>query len=155
MKIKFLNLVAVCAAILMMSAFADAQQKRCTEDGSIKRVTKASSGKFETVTFEILNRNPTYEVTTAKPPFSMYGSERRLRIAGPNYKSIVIRDIAWMCRIAEDLKGTTVNIKAVKSVEQFEGQVEYIIGYAKRGSFVGESITKTKKGSLVVLKFRN
>lgn len=153
MKSKTFRLVALCAAILTMSTFA-AAQKKCTEDGTIKRVTKASSGKYETVTFEMLIKDPTFEVSTAKPPFSIYGSEKRLKIAGPYYKSIIIRGINWECTIGEDLKGRTSNIKAVKSVEQFEGQVEYIIGYAKKGSYVGEKLTKTKKGSLLALKFK-
>lgn len=153
MKTKTFRLVALCAAILTMSTFA-AAQKRCTEDGSIKKVTKASSGKYETVTFEMLIKEPTYEVTTAKPPFSMYGSEKRLKIAGPYYKSVVIRGINWECTIGEEFGAKTSNIKAVKSVEQFEGQVEYIVGYSKKGSYAGEKLTKTKKGSLLVLKFK-
>lgn len=136
----------------MLSGLAAAQ--KCTEDGTIKRVTKASSGKYETVRFEMLIKEPTFEVTNAKPPFSMYGSEKRLRIKGTYFKSIVIRGINWTCKIVENFTAATSNIKAIKSVEQFEGQVEYIIGYAKKGSYAGESITKTKKGSIVVLKFK-
>ena len=153
MKNRLFHIIVACAAIFTLSTFA-AAQKKCTEDGSIKRVTKATSGKYETVTFEMLVKDPTYEVTTEKPPFSMYASDKPLKITGPYYKSVVIRGIVWECRIGEDLKAKTSNIKAVKSVEQFEGQVNYIIGYRKKGSYVGESVTKTKKGSLLVLKFK-
>jgi hypothetical protein len=152
MKTKTFRLVALFTAILTLSTFAAAQ--KCTEDGTIKRVTKASSGKYETVTFEMLIKKPDFGVTNAHPPFSEYGSEKRLRIKGTYFKSIVLRGINWTCTIAESFAAKTSNIQAVKSVEQFEGQVEYIIGYAKKGTYVGETVTKTKKGSILVLRFK-
>ena len=152
MKIKLLSVTACLAAILTFAGFASAQ--KCTENGSIKRVSKASAGKYETVTFEVLSKDPNFEITTARPPFSEYGSEKTLRIRGTYFKSIVFRGINWTCKIAESFSAKTANIKAVKSIEQFEGQVEYIIGYAKKGSYVGKTATSTKRGKLIVLKFR-
>jgi len=153
MKSKTLFLVAAFAAMVIFSGLAAAQAK-CTEAGTIKSVTKASSGNFETVTFDTLIREPDLKVSNARPPFSQYGSEKRLKIRGNYFKSIVLRGINWECKISEAFAAKTSNVKAVKSVEQFEGQVEYIIGYNKRGSYVGHSVAKTKKGSRVTLKFR-
>lgn len=152
MKIKLLSFTACVAAILLFSGLASAQ--KCTENGSIKRVSKASSGKYETVTFEILSKSPNFEVTNANPPFSEYGSEKTLRIRGTYFKSVVFRDINWTCKITESLSAKTSNIKAVKNIEQFEGQAEYIIGYAKKGSYVGQTATRTKRGKLIILKFK-
>lgn len=154
MKIRPFALLAAIAAVLMFSAASQAQSNRCHEDGSIKRVTKASSGNFETVTFEVLIKKPDFAVKNARPPFQEYGSEQRLRINGPYYKSIVLRGINWECTIGERFAAKTSNIKAVKSIEQFEGQVEYIVGYAKKGSFVGQTTTRTRSGSLITLKFK-
>ena len=154
MKIRPFALLVAFAAVMMFSSISPAQAIKCVEDGVIKRVTKAAAGNFETVTFEILIKKPDFKVTNAKPPFQEYGSEQRVRITGPYYKSIVLRGINWECTIGERFAAKTSNIKAVKSIEQFEGQVEYIIGYAKKGSYVSQSVTRTKKGSLVVLKFR-
>lgn len=152
MKNKILTVAALFIAFLALTNSAVAQ--KCTEDGSIKRVSKASAGKYETVTFEVLSKEPTFEVTTARPPFSEYGSEKTLRIRGSYFKSIVFRGIYWECKITESLSAKTANIKAVKSIEQFEGQAEYIIGFAKKGSYVGQTSTPTKRGKLIVLKFK-
>ena len=153
MKIKTTIFVAAFAAIMVLSGLTAAQIK-CTEAGTIRSVTKASSGNFETVTFDVMNKKPDFKVSKARPPFSQYGSEERLRIRGNYFQSIVFRGINWECKITEALSAKTNNIKAVRSIEQFEGQVEYIIGYNKRGSYVGQSVTRTRKGSRVTLKFK-
>jgi hypothetical protein len=153
MKNKTLIFAAAFAVVLTLAGLTSAQNK-CTEAGSIRSVSKASSGNFETVTFDVMIKKPDFKVTRARPPFSEYGSEKRLRIRGRYFQSIVFRGINWECKIAEALSASTSNIKAVKSIEQFEGQVEYIIGYDKRGSYVGQSVTRTRKGSRVTLKFR-
>lgn len=152
MKIKLLSFTTCIAAMLLFAGLASAQ--KCTENGSIKRVSKASAGKYETVTFEVLSKSPNFEVTTARPPFSEYGSEKTLRIRGTYYKSVVFRDINWTCKITESLSAKTSNIKAVKNIEQFEGQAEYIIGYAKKGSYVGQTSKRTKRGKYIILKFK-
>ena len=154
MKNKIFILAAVFAATFAFSTVTFAQQQRCTEDGSIKRVTKSVSGNFELVTFEVLSTDPAYKVTTAKVPFSEYGSEKPLHIKGPYYKSIVLTGINWTCKISEKLSAATTTITAVKSVEQFEGQVEYIIGYKTKGKFVSSYKTGTGNSRKVVLKFK-
>lgn len=153
MKSKTLIFTTAFAAVLAFAGLTSAQIK-CTETGTIRSVSKASSGNFETVTFDVMIKDPDFKVSKARPPFSQYGSEKRLRIRGNYHQSIVFRGINWECKIAEALSAKTSNIKAVKNIEQFEGQVEYIIGYDKRGSYVGRSVVRTRKGSRVTLKFR-
>jgi len=84
----------------------------------------------------------------------MYGSEKILRIKGNFFKSIVFRDVAWMCEIAENFSAPTSTIMAVKKIEQFEGQVEYVIGYRTRSKFVSSYVTGTGSSRKVVLKFK-
>ena len=155
MKNKFFILAAVFAAIFALSTASSAQKlQNCSEDGSIKRVTKSVSGNFELVTFEVLSADPAYKVTNSRPPYSMYGSEKPLYIKGPFYKSIVFTGVNWTCKIRENLSASTKTITAVKSVEQFEGQVEYIIGYKTKGKFVSSYKTGTGSSRKVVLKFK-
>ncbi len=146
--------MAAIAAVMTFANISPSQSHRCHEDGVIRSVTKARSGNFETVTFDVLIKKPDYTVSDAKPPFQEYGSEKRLRITGPHYKSIVFRGINWECTIGERFAAKTSNIKAVKSIEQFEGQVEYIVGYAKRSSYIGVTSTRIPRGRRIVLKFK-
>jgi len=151
-KIKLIVSASFCALLLLASgSFA---QETCTEAGSILSVTKARSGKTETVTFEVNSTSPDYEVKTEKPPFQDYGGEKTLHIKGPYYKSVYFKSVSWMCDIAEKLKASTSNIAAVRNIEQFEGYVDYVIGYKKRGSYVGT--TKTTEGgrTRIVVKFK-
>lgn len=117
------------------------------------RVTKSRSGNFELVTFELKANDPNYEVTNAKPPFQMYGSERILRIKGKAFKSIVFRDVAWQCKIRENFSAATSTVMGIKNVEQFEGQVEYVIGYSAKAKFVSSYVYGIGS-SKVVLKFK-
>lgn len=153
MKNKLFIMAAVCAAILAFSGIASAQMANCSEPGSILRVTKSRAGRFELVTFEVKANDPNYEVTNAKPPFQMYGDEKILRIKGKAFKSIVFRGINWTCNIRENFRAATTTIMAVKNIEQFEGQVEYIIGYSNKSKFVGASASGVGS-TKVVLKFR-
>lgn len=140
--------------MILFAIVTPAQTKRCSEAGSIRRVAKSAAGNFETVTFDVLIKKPDYTVSTDKPPFQEYGSEKRLRIAGPYYKSIVFRGINWECTIGESFGAKTSNIKAVKSIEQFEGQVEYVIGYRSHSSYMGVTATSIPRGRRITIKFR-
>jgi hypothetical protein len=152
-KNKFLIAIALCAVVFAFSSVAMAQMPNCNEPGSIMRVTKSRSGKFELVTFELKANDPNYEVKNAKPPFQMYGDEKTVRIKGNAFKSIVFRDVAWQCKIRENFSAKTTTVQGIKNIEQFEGQVEYIIGYSNRSKFVSSYVYGVGS-SKVVLKFK-
>jgi hypothetical protein len=152
-KNKFLVTLAACAVIFVFSGLAIAQMPYCSEPGSIKRVTKSRSGNFELVTFEVIANDPNYEVKDAKPPFYDYSGEKKLRIKGNVFKSIVLRGINWTCRIRENFSAPTSTIMGIKNVEQFEGQVEYVIGYRDKSKFVSSYVYGVGS-SKVVLKFK-
>lgn len=141
-------------ALLLALAFTGHAQGNCKEDGSIRSVTKARDANFETVTFDVQSASPDYEVKTEKPPFQEYGSEKTIRIKGPHYKSVYFKSVMWTCNIVERTKAATTNVAAVRNIEQFEGYVNYIIGYKKKGSYVGTTKTTTGNRTKIVVKFR-
>lgn len=153
MKNKFFFILAACVMLFIFSGLTFAQEK-CTEENSVKRVSKSRSGNFEYVTFDVGADAPEYSVTNAKRPFQMYGDEKILRIKGNFFKSIVFRGVYWTCVIGQNLKAATSQIMDVKNIEQFEGQVEYIIGYRAKSKYVGVSMTGTGSNRHVVLKFK-
>lgn len=153
MKKKLLILVSIFA-ILLTAAIVGVAQERCSEVGSILSVVRGKSGKYETVTFTVNSTEPDYEVRTARPPFQEYGSEDILRIRGPYYKSVFFKGVMWTCSILENFRTKTTNIGAPRNIEQFEGHVEYIVGYRRKGSYVGTTKTVSKGKTKIVVKFR-
>jgi hypothetical protein len=157
-KTKFVKnkLVVISSvfALMLGLALSCVAQANCKEDGSIRSVTKARMGNFETVTFDVNSATPDYEVKTEKPPFQQYGSEKTLRIKGPYYKSVYFKSVAWTCNIVEKVKASTSNIAAVKNIEQFEGYIDYIIGYKKKGSYISTTKSTVGKRTKIVVKFK-
>lgn len=154
MKNKLLILTSA-AAILLVSSLAATAQDRCKEPGSIRSVTKARAGNYETVTFEIVgNKLPdSIEVENAKAPITNYGGDN-LHMKGPYFKQVNIHMVDWMCNIRENVGARTSTITGVKQTEQFEGYVGYAIGYTKKAKYVGFTKTTGPKISKVVVKFR-
>ena len=129
-------------------------QGRCKGDGSIRSVTKAHKGNFDTVTFDVQSASPDYEVRTEKPPFQEYGEGKTIRIAGKYYKSVYFKSVSRMCTIPEKVKASTSNIAGVRNIEQFEGYVNYIIGYRKRGSYAGTTAITSGDHTKIIVKFK-
>ena len=154
MKNRRFTILTAFAAVLLFAGISQAQLQRCTEAGSIKQVTKTRSGSHELVTFDVLTATPDYTVRNAKPPFSEYGEDKHIKIKGKAFKSIVFKGVNWTCKIGENFSTATSTVTAVKSIEQFEGQVEYIIGYSSRSKFVGTAITGKGNSRKITLKFR-
>lgn len=140
----------------IFAAFASVSLgQRCTEDGSIRSVTKARVGNFETVTFLINADSADYEVTNAKRPFYEYGEEEKpLRISGKYFKTINFKSVFWTCKISESLRAATTTIMDVKNIEQFEGYVVYAIGYRTKLKYVSTTETKVGRRLKVVMKFK-
>lgn len=148
-----LSLLAACGSFVL-SAGGYAQEPRCTEQGSVRSVTKARSGSFETVTFEIVGGLPqSIEVTNAKPPIENYAGDD-LHMEGPYFKNVSLHMVAWNCRIRDHFAAPTTTITGFRNTERFEGYVIYVIGYASRKKYVGFTKLPGKKISKVVVKFR-
>ena len=152
MKNKLVVILAACAAIFAFSTITFAQGK-CKEPGSIKSVIKARSGKFETVTFEVVTPGPDYKETNVKPPFEDYGGEH-VNIAGKYFKEVRFTGVNWTCKIVENFSVATSTVKGIKSTEQFEGYVTYIVGYTNKSKYVGKSSSTSGHLQKIVLKFK-
>jgi hypothetical protein len=148
-------LFSACAVLVVSTVFASAQLKRCTEPGSIRSVTTARSGNFETVTFEFNGNSlpQNIEVTNEKPPIENYTGDN-LHMRGKAFKGIHMHMVNWMCNIAENFKAKTSTIKDVKNSEQFEGYVTYVIGYTPKSKYVGKTEITGPKRSRIIIKFK-
>ncbi len=152
MKNKLLILSSVCVMVLGLSTISLAQ--KCTEDGAIRRVTKARTGNFETVTFEVNSTGPNYQISTAHPPFKYSEGDRLLHIRGKSFKEIQFKSVFWTCKIAENFSAHTAQIIDVKQTDQFEGYVSYVIGYRTKSKYVGVSKSTDGGKTKVVIKFK-
>ena len=155
MKNKLTILAAVACGIVVLASAASAQQQRCTEAGSIRSITKARSGNFETVTFEFVGNGlpEKAEVRDVKPPIENYGGDN-LHMKGRVFKSVFFAMVAWTCDIRENFKAKTSTIRDIKQTEQFEGYVSYAIGYTAKSKYVGKSVVHGKRTTKFIVKFR-
>ena len=146
------------STFMLTVAFAQplsAQLKRCTEAGSVRSVTTAISGNFETVTFEFNGKHlpQNIEVTNEKAPIENYGGDN-LHMKGKAFKGIHMNMVNWTCNIAENFKAKTTTIRDVKNSEQFEGYVTYVIGYTPKSKYVGKTEVMGPTRSKVIIKFK-
>lgn len=154
LKKKLIILSSMCACMLALATLSLAQE-RCTEDGSIRSVTKARSGNYETVTFEFNGKGlpQNINVTNEKPPIEDYGGEN-LHMKGKYFKGIHMNMVMWTCTIRENFGAKTTTIKDVKNSEQFEGYVTYVIGYTSKSKYVGKTEIIGAKRSKIIIKFK-
>lgn len=153
MRLKLRLAAAAFSLILMPTAAAMAAP--CTEPGSIKRVSKTSAGNFEYIVFEYVRPPlPTYTVLSATRPFAMDGSGDSVSVSGNYFKTVRFQGVVWTCTIVENLSGKTTAIRAVKSLGQFEGTVEYVIGYRRRSQYVSTYFLDVGKVRKIFVKFR-
>lgn len=155
MKKNLFILTSVCAVLAACACLASAQQKRCTENGSIRSVTTARSAGFETVTFEFNGNSlpQKIEVTNEKPPIENYSGDN-LHMKGTAFKGVHMSMVNWTCNIAENFRARTTTIKDVKNSEQFEGYVTYVIGYSPKSKYVGKTEVRGPHRSKVIIKFK-
>jgi hypothetical protein len=153
MKRRFFPALAVIGVLLIFAG--SAYSAPCTDPGSIRRVVKTRNGAYEYVVFDVfLPPNPTYTVTTAHPPFVQDGSGEPVTVTGPNYKSVRFTGVNWMCTIGENFSVPTTTIKQIKSLGQFEGIVEYVIGYKKASKYAGNYFYDVGSIRKVVVRFK-
>ncbi|MFM9905939.1 MAG: hypothetical protein ACKVQJ_15360 [Pyrinomonadaceae bacterium] len=153
MKNKLAIIVAACASILAFSTLSLAQQQKCSEPGSIKRIIKARAGNFETVTFEVVPPSPDFKITNAHRPFENYGGDP-VHIKGKYFKEVRFTGVNWTCKISENFSAATTTVTGVAQTEQFEGYVTYIVGYRTKSKYIGQSSTTSGGIRRIVLKFK-
>jgi len=153
MKKDLLFVLTVCSAMFLLSAFATATP--CNEAGSMRRVYKQTSGKYEYVVFELIRpAKPEFEVRTEHPPFYEDGPGDPVKVKGKFFKEVDFRGVVWTCDIRENLSLRTTAIVDVKKSGQFEGYITYVIGYLKRGQYVSSYVRNEGKYRRYYIKLK-
>jgi hypothetical protein len=122
-----MKLILTFVAILFAT---ESYSQACSEPNSLVSVRKRKSGRTEYVIFTM--KNPVTATTTtsnATPPFHADGSGNIVNVRGCRYKKVKFESIEWTCKVRELFSGATYLVRQVKSLGQFEGQIEYVIGY--------------------------
>ena len=154
MQKKLLTILSACIFLLTVSAFTFGQGP-CKEAGSIRSVTKARAGNFETVTF-LFNGHKlpqNIDVSNETPPITNYGGDN-LHMKGKAFKGVHMNLLPWTCKIRENFGVATTTIRDIKNTEQFEGYVSYVIGYTRASKYVGKTTSTTGKNAKIVIKFK-
>jgi hypothetical protein len=149
---KVSGLVAFC---VFMAASAAAQAAYCTAPHSIKRVKNTYPvGHYEYVVFDIVaSPNRPYSVSTGKRPFIADPSGLPVSVKGAKFKKIRFADVFWTCSIRHALALPKTAIKDVKRLGQFEGVVEYVVGYRKASRYISTYAYPAGSNWKVVMKF--
>jgi len=127
----------------------------CTDPGSIKKVSKTRSGSFEYVVFDYIKPpDPTYSVDTAHRPFAQDGSGDPVFVKGNRFKGVTFRSAVWTCTIQTNFSSHTTEIRDIKSVGQFEGDISYVIGYKKKANYISNYFYDVGSIRKIVVKFR-
>src|ERR1041385_1280174 len=147
------KLLTICGLLTLLASMLVANP--CTEPGSMRRVVKTNSGKFEYVIFEFNKpANPQLSLMTERPPFEQDGSGDPVSVKGNFFKVATFNGVVWTCDIREDLSARTTAIRDVKSIGQFEGTVSYAVGYGKRNQFVSGYWNNAGRYRRYYVKFR-
>lgn len=120
------------SVLILLSLFISMESfsQYCSEANSLVSVRKRKAGSTEYVIFNLKNpATTTSEVTDATPPFTADGSGNTVNVTGCKFKRVKFSSITWTCQTRLNLSSSTSLIRQVKRLGQFEGQIEYIIGY--------------------------
>ena len=140
---------------LLLFTAANAYPEPCTEAGSIRRVTKTTSGNFEYVMVEFNKpASPTLNVRTEHPPFYTDGAGDPVSVKGKYFRVVTFHGVMWTCDIHESLGSKTVAIIDVKNIGQFEGDVAYAVGFRKKDSYVSRYVQDAGKYKRFYFKFK-
>ncbi len=115
----------VIAILLCTEIFA----QNCNESNALLSVRKRKTEHTEYVIFTLQNPvTATHTISAATPPFTQDPSGQTIHVSGCRYKKVSFRDIVWTCKVNEII-GNTYLVRQVKNIGQFEGHIDYVIGY--------------------------
>lgn len=151
---RFDTTLPVAAAIIILGV-GGAQATDCIAPHSIRQVRNGRGPWTEFVRFDI-NGSPNrpFQVTPTRPPFVADPSGRPIRVSGDKFRRISFKNVDWTCTIRERLSLPRLAIKDVKRPRQFEGVVDYIVGYSAASNYVGARAYPYRSNWRVVLRFR-
>lgn len=127
----------------------------CVEPGSIVSVSNSAYGGYEYVNFKFKNPSiPSFTTTNVLPPFVEDPSGNPITVAGKHWTQVQFRNVNWLCSIQKSFSLPKPAIKAVKSTEQYEGQVTYVIGRGAASHYISTKIIDLGGYKVVRVKFR-
>ena len=152
---RFITTLPV-AAIVFIVTVSRADAADCIAPHSIRQVRNGSGPWMEFVRFDI-NGSPNrpFQVTQTRPPFVADPSGRPVRVSGDKFKKITFKTVYWTCTIGERFSLPRRAVKDVKRLRQFEGVVEYVVGYNAASVYAGARVYPFRSNWRVVLRFRN
>jgi hypothetical protein len=145
-------LKSLATALFLLSAAA-AQAANCNTPNSLVSYRNFSSGGFEFVEFKFKNpANPNYTVSAATPPFSNT-ADNVITVAGAKYTKIIFSSLDWMCTVKRFITTPKPAVKDVKLIDQFEGQLEFVIGRSATSHYYSTTTINAGAYKLVRVKF--
>jgi hypothetical protein len=156
-------MTALCLGMLLLLSNVGFSQSfvnsTCNAAGSILSVKNTTSGKYEYVTFRVkkpLQANYGYSITTVSgSTFVEDPSGDTITVTGSRFKKIRFRGVYWTCQINEILSLPKFIIKDIKRIKQYEGIVEYVVGYRNPpAKFLGSYSVNSSTVRSVVMVFR-
>lgn len=142
----------LCIALFLATTTAS-QATNCNAPNSIISYRTYMAGRFEYVVFTFKNPStPDFTTTAASPPFSDT-SDRVIPVRGAKFTKIVFRGVNWMCSVQR--LGTIPKpvIKDVKLVDQFEGQLEFVVGRTATSHYYSTKAMNVGPYTYVKIKF--
>ena len=120
----------VVLSFLFILLGAELFAQNCNEANSLLSVKKRKAGRTEYVIFSLKNPvTATIKMSDAKRPFYQEASGAPIKISGCKFKKITFTSIGWQCKVQENFSSSTYLIRQVRIVEQFEGIINYVVGY--------------------------
>jgi hypothetical protein len=152
---KFWSTIATAGFVSLFAA-SQAAAAPCTEANSIAKVrNRAPAGPYEYVIFDFIKppNLPNIAVTTVHPPFGGEAGDPVI-IAGKKFKQVQFHIVVWTCSIKESFNLPRTAIKGIKSTEQFEGYISYVIGIRKASKFAGSYSYDAGAVTKIVIRVR-
>lgn len=148
---RYLPILLAAAALF---ANAGAFAAPCHSAHSIASVHNHSGRFIDTVRFDL--NGPSlrpYSVKVAHPPFIADPSGETIHVDGSKFRTITFTNVVWTCTIHEHLILPGRAVRDIKKLGQFEGVVEYAIGYGRHARYLGAYAYKPGSHWRVVLRF--
>ena len=152
-----MNRYSVAVTFALFFGFtAMAEADPCVEANSIARVRNRTNAPYEYLVFNFIKPPtvPSYSVATATPPFIQDGSGLPVTVTGDRFKRVRFEGVVWTCSIEEIFVVPRQAIKDVKSTGQFEGIIEYVVGYGGASRYLDTYTYDAGAVRKIVLRFQ-
>jgi hypothetical protein len=155
MKTVFKYFLLIVFVIIQFEGIKlNAQQ--CVDPNSLLKYKNSRIGPNEYVIF--IFKRPTsftYSVNTCTPPFISAQSGEPVTVAGDKFKKINFSNVVWMCQSVNNISlYSGGKVKGVSCIEQFEGEISYVVGYRSNVTYRGTYYYNSGNKKYVVMKFR-